>query len=95
MLVSSFPLGSHPPQCGTPGDNRNHSLNRLLLETHTYPLPDRTTEPADVRLVAAAVAQIHGVSPDEVAEVTWHNLSQLLGHVLPTKGPRGPFAPQL
>jgi TatD DNase family protein len=54
-------------------------LDRLLLETDTYPLPGRTTEPADVRLVAAAVADLHGVSADAVATATGANLARLLG----------------
>jgi TatD DNase family protein len=54
-------------------------LDRLLLETDTYPLPGRTTEPVDVRLVASAVADLHGVSLDVVATATAANLARLLG----------------
>ncbi|HLH21151.1 MAG TPA: TatD family hydrolase [Chloroflexota bacterium] len=54
-------------------------LDRLLLETDTYPLPGRSTEPADVRLVAAAVAELHGASVDAVAAATVANLARLLG----------------
>jgi TatD DNase family protein len=54
-------------------------LERLLLETDTYPLPGRTTEPADVRTVAEAVAALKGLSPDEVARATGANLERLLG----------------
>jgi TatD DNase family protein len=53
-------------------------LDCLLLETDTYPLPGRTTEPADVPLVAAAVADLHGVSADMVATATAANLARLL-----------------
>jgi TatD DNase family protein len=53
--------------------------DRLLLETDTYPLPGRTTEPADVRLVAAAVAALHGVPAETVAVATRANLARLLG----------------
>jgi TatD DNase family protein len=58
---------------------REVPLGALLLETDTYPMPGRTTEPADVRLVAAAVAAVKGVSEAEVAEVTSANLARLLG----------------
>jgi TatD DNase family protein len=57
---------------------REIPLDSLLLETDTYPLPDRTTEPADVRLVAQAVAEIKGLSLDEVADATTENLDRLL-----------------
>jgi TatD DNase family protein len=58
---------------------RGTPLDRLLLETDTYPLPGRTTEPADVRLVAAAVADLHGVPAETVAAITAANLPRLLG----------------
>jgi TatD DNase family protein len=45
-------------------------LDRLLLETDTYPLPGRTTEPRDVRDVCAAVAEIKRRSVEEVAAAT-------------------------
>jgi TatD DNase family protein len=54
-------------------------LDRLLLETDTYPLPGRTTEPADVRQVAAAVAALHAVPLETVATATAANLARLLG----------------
>jgi len=54
-------------------------LDRLLVETDTYPLPGRTTEPADARLVAAAVADLRGVSAAAVARATATNLARLLG----------------
>ncbi len=58
---------------------RTIPLAALLLETDSYPLPGRTTEPADVSLVARAVAQLKGCSEDEVAEVTTTTLLRLLG----------------
>jgi TatD DNase family protein len=57
---------------------REVPLHSLLLETDTYPLPGRTTEPADVRLVAEAVAEVKGLSVAEVAEATAANLERLL-----------------
>jgi TatD DNase family protein len=54
-------------------------LDRLLLETDTYPFPGRTTEPADVRLVAAALAELRGLDVDAVAAATSANLARLLG----------------
>ena len=63
-------------------------LDRLLLETDTYPLPGRTTEPAAVRQVAAAVAELHGVPAELVAATTAANLGRLLGPRL--SEPSGP-----
>lgn len=44
--------------------------DRLLLETDTYPLPGRTTEPRDVAAVCAAVAELRGDTYAEVARTT-------------------------
>jgi TatD DNase family protein len=44
--------------------------DRLLLETDSYPLPGRATEPADLPIIAAAVASIRGGSLDDVARET-------------------------
>jgi TatD DNase family protein len=52
-------------------------LDRLLVETDTYPLPGRTTEPADVARVAAAVADLHGVAFETVARAEAANLGHL------------------
>lgn len=57
---------------------RQIPLRRLLLETDTYPLPDRVTEPADVRRVAQAVAELKGIPVETVAAVTTANLRGLL-----------------
>jgi TatD DNase family protein len=57
---------------------RQVPLDALLLETDTYPVPGRTTEPADVRLVAEAVAELKGLTLVEVAEATSANLARLL-----------------
>lgn len=54
-------------------------LERLLLETDTYPIEGRRTEPADVRLVAEAVAELKGVRVEDVVRVTAANLAELLG----------------
>jgi TatD DNase family protein len=54
-------------------------LDRLLLETDTYPMAGRTTEPADVRLVAGAVAGLKSLAVEEVARVTGENLERLIG----------------
>jgi TatD DNase family protein len=53
-------------------------LDRLLLETDSYPLPGRTTEPRDVVLVARAVAELKGVTPDTIATATTSNLLRLI-----------------
>ena len=54
-------------------------LDRLLIETDAYPLPGRTTEPRDVRDVAAAVAEIKGISPVEVGRATTAAFRRWLG----------------
>jgi TatD DNase family protein len=54
-------------------------LDRLLVETDTYPLPGRATEPGDVRHVAATLAELRGVTPAAVAAATGANLARLLG----------------
>lgn len=64
-------------------------LDRIVLETDSYPQPfkkhrDRWTEPCDVPLVAAKLAELHGVSVQRVAEVTTANtLRMLKGRVRP------------
>ena len=52
-------------------------LDRLLLETDSYPLPGRTTEPADLPRVAQSVAGLRGVSVQTVAEATTENLRRI------------------
>jgi TatD DNase family protein len=54
-------------------------LDRLLLETDTYPLPGRTTEPRDVSVVADAVAALRSLPAAHVARATSTNLARLLG----------------
>lgn len=54
-------------------------LDRLLLETDTYPLPGRTTEPKDIADVCRAVAELRGEPLHRVAEATTTNLRRLLG----------------
>ena len=54
-------------------------LDRLLLETDTYPLPGRTTEPRDVADVCRAVAELKGLSYNEVARTTTGTYLRLVG----------------
>ncbi|MBF6592313.1 MAG: TatD family hydrolase [Ktedonobacterales bacterium] len=54
-------------------------LARLLIETDTYPLPGRTTEPAQVVAVADAIAALKGVPPAEVARATTARFTALFG----------------
>ena len=54
-------------------------LDRLLVETDSYPLSGRNTEPTDVVLVARAIADLKGTSPDLVANATTANLRRLIG----------------
>ena len=61
-------------------------FERLLLETDTYPLPGRTTEPRDLPTVRDAVAELRGVAPAVVAERTAANFERLFGRRLPRVG---------
>jgi TatD DNase family protein len=54
-------------------------LDRLLLETDTYPLPGRTTEPRDVMSVCAAVAELTGRSQEAIAAATTANFAAFIG----------------
>jgi TatD DNase family protein len=67
------------------------SLDRLLLETDTYPLPGRTTEPRDLRDVCAAVAEIKRTSAQEVAAITTKSFVDLIArsHPRPRRAARG------
>lgn len=58
---------------------RDVPLDCLLLETDSYPLPGRTTEPRDVVQVARAVAELKGISSIDVARATATNLTRALG----------------
>lgn len=53
-------------------------LESLLIETDSYPAPGRTTEPRDVRLVAERVAEVKGVTVEQVAQTTTESLKRLL-----------------
>ncbi len=52
-------------------------LERLLLETDTYPLPGRDTEPADIAQIAQAVAEIKQLPLEAIAEQTTANFCRL------------------
>jgi TatD DNase family protein len=54
-------------------------LDRLLVETDTYPLPGRTTEPRDVVEVVEAIADARGLDQRTVAAWTVRNLREVLG----------------
>lgn len=54
------------------------SLERLLLETDTYPLPGRDTEPAHLAEIARAVAEIKRLPIEQIAEQTTANFCRLL-----------------
>jgi TatD DNase family protein len=52
-------------------------LDRLLLETDSYPLPGRTTEPAHLPVVAKAVAELRQCRLTEVEATTTANFRRL------------------
>lgn len=58
---------------------RRAPLDRLLIETDTYPLPGRATEPRDVALVCQALAELRGMAPSEIAAATTANYRALFG----------------
>ena len=53
--------------------------DRLLLETDTYPLPGRTTEPRDVAEICTAVAALTHRTYDEVAAATTAAFDAFIG----------------
>ena len=68
---------------GIAGVRGQRRLERIVLETDTYPQPwkknpDRRTEPSHVTQVAEKVAAIWARSPDEVAQITTANLKRAL-----------------
>jgi TatD DNase family protein len=65
---------------------------RLLLETDTYPLPGRTTEPRDLVEVCRAVAEVRQVSAEAVAQATTHNCRRLLGMLSGHAAGNGPVS---
>jgi TatD DNase family protein len=52
-------------------------LERLLLETDTYPLPGRATEPAHIVQIAQAVAELRQLPITKIAEQTTANFCHL------------------
>ena len=57
-------------------------LDRLLIETDSpylapVPLRGRRNEPANVRYVLEKQAEIHGVPPEELADITFRNACAL------------------
>jgi TatD DNase family protein len=63
---------------------RRVPLDRMFVETdspYLTPVPHRgkRNEPAHVRFVAETIAQVKGVAPEEVAEVTTANVRSLFG----------------
>ena len=65
---------------------RRLPLENLVLETDSFPQPwkeDRRTwtEPAHVQQVAEKLAQLKGVTPEEIAKRTTDNLKRLLGTI--------------
>jgi TatD DNase family protein len=70
---------SRPENAALRAAVREVPLDRLLLETDSYPLPGRTTEPRHVADVCQAVAELRGEPVALVASVTTRNTRRLLG----------------
>jgi TatD DNase family protein len=67
---------------------RNIPLDRMLVETdspYLAPIPYRgkTNQPAYVRYVAEHVAELRGITPQEVAEATTRNFFRLFKQAKP------------
>lgn len=61
---------------------RELPLDRILLETDApfltpHPHRGERNEPAYIPLIAAEIARLHNISPEEVAEITYTNAQQL------------------
>lgn len=59
-------------------------LDRIVLETDSFPQPFKKnrakwTEPKDVALVAGKLAELHGVTFEEIAKQTTENVCRMLG----------------
>ena len=52
---------------------RDYPANLLLIETDTYPLPGRTTEPRDLVAVGEKLAALRGWTIAECAAQLWSN----------------------
>lgn len=62
---------------------RRLPIDRIVLETDSYPQPfkrkrDRWTEPADIALVAAKLAELRGITVEEVEARTTDNVMRML-----------------
>jgi TatD DNase family protein len=63
---------------------RRLPIDSIVLETDSYPQPfkrnrDKWTEPKDVTLVAGALAEIRGMTVEEVIDATSRNALSILG----------------
>ncbi|MCC6381477.1 MAG: TatD family hydrolase [Dehalococcoidia bacterium] len=58
---------------------RDYPAGLLLVETDAYPLPGRTTEPADVVAVGERLGALRGWAPDEAAARLWENSGRAFG----------------
>lgn len=57
---------------------RGVPADHLRLETDTYPLPGRRTEPRDLAAICQAVAELRGETAAELAATTTANDRRLL-----------------
>jgi TatD DNase family protein len=78
LLISVGKPVTRPENAALRAAIRAVPLEHLLLETDTYPLPGRSTEPADLPQVARSVAELKELPLEEVVGATTSNLERLL-----------------
>ena len=83
MRVLYFVGPAAAPASRIAGSGKNIPLDNIVLETDAAPQPFKKyrhnwTEPRHVQTVAQKLAEIKGISLDEVAQTTSRNLTRLL-----------------
>jgi TatD DNase family protein len=60
---------------------RRMPIERLLVETDTYPLPGRSTAPSDIADIARRVAELRRMPIEELATETTSNYARFIGRL--------------